>query len=79
MVERKEQCSVSTSPVEQSGMGFSADDDSDSTEVSLRRVVSSSEALRRERVDYRRMSEMKSTGACVSKSIRFRRETRTKR
>jgi len=76
MVESKEQCSVSppqaiapTTAVAPEDEGYDSSDGF--TAVQSRR---SSVAVGSRRVENRRSSDMKTTGACVSKAVRFRRD-----
>jgi len=76
MVESKQQCSVSppqaiapTAEAAQEDEGYDSSDGS--TAVQSRR---SSVAVNGKRVDHRRSSDMRASGACVSKSVRFRRD-----
>ncbi|CZT20134.1 uncharacterized protein RCC_05991 [Ramularia collo-cygni] len=74
MVESKEQCSVTASAdshalsIEGDG-GLACDEGYDSSDAKSRR---SSLAVPRTRLDYRRSSDLKTTGACVNKAVRFR-------
>lgn len=72
MVESGEQCSVST-PTSQNAVteDEAYDEGYDSSDATSRR---SSLAVSRSRLDYRRSSEMKTSSACVSKAVRFRKE-----
>lgn len=79
MVESKEQCSVAM-PAQIHGAeceeeacdeGYDSCDDAKSRRPSL--------AMVRSRLDYRGSSDLKSTGACVSKTVRLRKKTQQKR
>ena len=80
MVDAKEQCSItppgSTTPVDDhEDEGYSSSDEPGLSSASRR----SSVATVKSRQSYRRSSDMKSTGACVSKNVRFRRDRDPKR
>lgn len=78
MVQSGEQCSVTASTVSQGAVtedeGF--DEGYDSSDATSRR---SSLAVPKSRLDYRRSSEMKTSGSCVSKAVRFRKDKQCKR
>lgn len=75
MVQSSDQCSVNPPPDTITTAALEDDEGYDSSEglspVNSRR---SSVATSRQRSEYRRSSDMKSTGACVSKSARFRKD-----
>ena len=68
MVETEEQCSVMTPVPEDEGY-----DSSDDTVV-MPTARRASIATAKSRQDYRRSSDLNTTGACVSKSVRFRKD-----
>lgn len=78
MVQSNDQCSVNPPPDSSSATAanLEADEGYDSSEGSIGiETRRSSYAASRQRLEYRRSSDMKTTGACVSKNTRFRKGT----
>lgn len=73
MVESGDQCSVTLSTESSCGSpvdeGLTCDEGYDSSDAMSRRL---SLAVPKTRLDYRRSSDFKTKGACVSKAVRFR-------
>ena len=72
MVDSEDQCCIT--PPEPSTPSNEVDEGYSSSEEPMPTSRRSSVAQSRPRTNYRRSSDYKSTGACVSKDVRFRRE-----